>query len=120
MLDELRALDWAPRSVRDKARQLNRATETLNHALKRPPTRDETAAALGMSREAFQRLAGEAQTRSLRSLEALLETEGESAAWPRHEPDVEGAAQQQDLVQALRGCVEELPDRDRLLLKRYY
>ena len=120
VLDELRALDWAPRSVREKARALSRATEALNHELKRPPTSEETAGALGMSQEAFTRLADEAQPRSLKSLEALLESEGESAAWPRQEPDQEEAARRGDRLEALREGIEGLPDRDRLLLKRYY
>jgi RNA polymerase sigma factor for flagellar operon FliA len=120
VLDELRALDWAPRSVRDKARQLSQATAALNAALKRPPTAAETAESLGMSPQAFQRLAAEAQARSLRSLEALMESEGESEAWPRHNPDLEEAARNQALVDSLRDGMERLAERDRLLLTRYY
>jgi RNA polymerase sigma factor for flagellar operon FliA len=120
ILDELRSLDWAPRSVREKTRQLNRATEALNNQLKRPPTSEETAAALGMTREAYQRLSEEAQTRSLRSLEALMETEGESASWPRRDADLDADQLQQELVTVLKDGVGKLGDRERLLLKRYY
>lgn len=60
IIDELRALDWAPRSVRSKARALETAGELLEHQLGRPPTEEELATAVGMStselRRAFQQV----------------------------------------------------------------
>jgi RNA polymerase sigma factor for flagellar operon FliA len=73
-----------------------------------------------MTREAYQRLSEEAQTRSLRSLEALMETEGESASWPRRDADLDADQLQQELVTVLKDGVGKLGDRERLLLKRYY
>jgi RNA polymerase sigma factor for flagellar operon FliA len=120
VLDELRALDWTPRSVREKARQLNRTTETLNHALSRPPTEVETAKALGMTQESLHRLANEAQVRTLRSLEDLMENEGESASWPRREADQDALTRRQEWAAVLDAGMDQLSDRERTLLRRYY
>src|SRR6185503_17164144 len=50
ILDELRAQDWVPRSVREKAKQLERAHVRLEQALGRVPTEDELTAELKISR----------------------------------------------------------------------
>src|SRR5437870_2616976 len=54
IIDELRSLDWVPRSVRAKAREIERANAKLEHQLHRAPTDQEMAAALGMTVEEFQ------------------------------------------------------------------
>jgi RNA polymerase sigma factor for flagellar operon FliA len=46
ILDELRALDWVPRSVRSRAREIQRTMADLNHKLQRTPTEDEVAEAM--------------------------------------------------------------------------
>ena len=43
ILDELRALDWVPRSVRSRARRMETAVQELEHELQRTPTEDEVA-----------------------------------------------------------------------------
>ncbi len=43
IIDELRALDWVPRSVRSRARQIERANVKLENQLQRPPTDEEMA-----------------------------------------------------------------------------
>jgi RNA polymerase sigma factor for flagellar operon FliA len=120
VLDELRSLDWTPRSVREKARQLNRATDALNNDLSRRPTEQETARALGISLPSLQRLAQEAQIRFLHSLEGLIEIEGESASWPRREAEQEHATRHREMVDLLNAGLNRLTARERLLLKRYY
>src|SRR5881275_254587 len=54
IIDELRSLDWVPRSVRARAREIERANSKLEHQLQRAPTDDEMAAELGVSMEDFQ------------------------------------------------------------------
>src|SRR6187200_530507 len=49
IIDELRALDWVPRSVRSRAREIERANVKLEHRLQRAPTDEEIAAELGLS-----------------------------------------------------------------------
>jgi RNA polymerase sigma factor FliA len=54
ILDELRAIDWVPRSVRAKARGMEAAYAKLGAELRRTPTDDELATELGMTDEQFQ------------------------------------------------------------------
>ena len=54
IIDELRSLDWVPRSVRAKAREIERANAKLEHKLQRAPTDKEMAAELEVEVEDFQ------------------------------------------------------------------
>src|SRR5215213_10045872 len=54
IIDELRSLDWVPRSVRTKAREIERANARLEHELHRAPTDQEMAEQLGVDVEEFQ------------------------------------------------------------------
>ena len=53
IIDELRTLDWAPRSVRARARQIERVNVKLESRLQRAPTDDEMAAELGTTTSEF-------------------------------------------------------------------
>src|SRR5881398_2083281 len=53
IIDELRSLDWVPRSVRAKAREIEKASAKLEHQLHRAPTDAEVAKELDMSLEDF-------------------------------------------------------------------
>src|SRR5918999_3908835 len=54
MKDELRALDWASRSVRQKVKRLEHAYATLERELGRPPASEEVASSLGIKMAAFE------------------------------------------------------------------
>ena len=54
IIDELRSLDWVPRSVRTKAREIEKMNAKLEHQLHRAPTDQEMADGLGVSVEEFQ------------------------------------------------------------------
>src|SRR4026209_1667622 len=53
IIDELRSLDWVPRSVRARAREIEPANSKLEHTLQRAPTDEEMAAELNISVEEF-------------------------------------------------------------------
>src|SRR4030067_614956 len=59
ILDELRALDWVPRSVRSRAREIQRSLDELEHRLKRSATEDELAEHMGVPLETLQNQLGE-------------------------------------------------------------
>lgn len=120
VLDELRSLDWTPRSVREKARTIARAADSLNNRLQRPPSSQEMARALNLPMEAFHRLADEAQSRSVRSLEAMMEAEGDGGGLPRSHADQEDHIARGELSQALREGLSALGERERTLLALYY
>ena len=54
IIDELRSMDWVPRSVRARAREIERANSKLEHALQRAPTDAELAAELGLTDQELQ------------------------------------------------------------------
>src|SRR5215212_2379140 len=54
IIDELRSLDWVPRSVRARAREIEKANAKLEHELQRAPTDQEIADRLGLSLDEFQ------------------------------------------------------------------
>ena len=57
IIDELRSMDWVPRSVRARAREVERANAKLEHRLQRAPTDEEIADELDITRRGTQRLA---------------------------------------------------------------
>src|ERR1700750_954434 len=54
IIDELRSLDWVPRSVRSRAREIEQAQAKLEHELQRAPTEAELAAKLNLTEEGLQ------------------------------------------------------------------
>ena len=54
IIDELRSMDWVPRSVRSRAREIERTIAELENKNHRPPTDEEIAAAIGITEEEFQ------------------------------------------------------------------
>ena len=71
ILDELRALDWVPRSVRARARQIERANVKLEAKLQRVPTEEELADELEMSVEEFRAALMQISNSSIRALDEL-------------------------------------------------
>src|SRR4051794_6000125 len=54
IIDELRSLDWVPRSVRSRAREIEEAQQKLEHELQRAPTEEELATHLGVATDELQ------------------------------------------------------------------
>jgi RNA polymerase sigma factor for flagellar operon FliA len=71
LLDELRARDWASRSVRSRARTLAAATDRLSSELGRTPTSDEVAHAMGVAVATVDAIAGDVQRAVVLNLDAL-------------------------------------------------
>lgn len=71
MLDELRSLDWVPRSVRKKNSLVEKAYQRLEAELGRPATDEEVSTALGLSLDEFHHLLDEVKTISLLDIETF-------------------------------------------------
>jgi RNA polymerase sigma factor for flagellar operon FliA len=128
IIDELRSLDWVPRSVRTKARQIEKANVKLEHELQRAPTDQEMADALGISVEEFQeslvRIAGSSMVAldELWSVSdasgdqvSLLETIQDSQAV---DPAVEIDAT--EMGDRLSEAIARMPEREKLVVALYY
>ncbi len=127
ILDELRRLDPLPRSVREKARRIERATAVLQQQLLRPPTDEEVASYLFMAlpeyHSVLQGLRGGLQV----SLDATRGggpgDEDEEGAPPMLEgqaPNPWQALASKERQRILGAAIEELPDGERLVLSLYY
>lgn len=125
ILDAVRSADWAPRSVRTLARRLEQVEQRLATELGRVPNPDETAEALGLSRDELRHL----QDRLFRSVVLALDYEVSDADDEMTlvdmladtqimEPSEELEAR--ELHAYLRDAVELLPERHRLVIVGYF
>ena len=127
MLDELRGLDWVPRSVRQKERAIERAYETLERTLGRSGRDEEVAELLGIDLKEFYEWLSQVRGVSLLSLEApgLRTTDGETLkALDLVATDAaQGPAQ---LVQThhlkalIAEAIDDLPHQEKVVISLYY
>jgi RNA polymerase sigma factor FliA len=125
--DELRALDWASRSVRQKVKRLEQAYATLEQELGRPPASEEVATSLGIDMDEFEEMLDEVKGTALVSLEELGQgppSEDKSslmeALLTREDQDPLEMLNLQDLKKALTQVIAALPEKERLVLSLYY
>lgn len=121
MLDALRKLDWAPRSVHRKARAAAQALREVENELGGEADESQVAARLGVSVAEYQRIVRDAATCRLLSLEDMTTPDGvvvELPADPSADPfaDVTDEAMRDALVAA----IDKLPERERLVMSLYY
>jgi RNA polymerase sigma factor FliA len=128
MLDELRALDWVPRSVRAKGRELDRAMTKLRTELHRDPTDQELAAELKCDVDEVRGRVDEASAMSVVALEDLLTVsgdDGDRVSVLDTLPDL-GVEQPGEFMEAaelrkaLKRAIEDLGERDRMVVVLYY
>lgn len=125
ILDALRSLDWVPRAVRQRARELERAYQELEAEHGRIPTNDELAAKLGVSLKELNAVMQRVRGTAVLSLEEhvpnekgyeipLVDTlkDGES--------DVTVAVESREIRGALVKAVESLPHQERTVISLYY
>jgi RNA polymerase sigma factor for flagellar operon FliA len=119
ILDELRAQDWVPRSVRGRARELERAQERLEGRLLRGATDRELAAELGV---ALRDLPGLTQQVQLISVEALHESSGGASEMLADDdaPDPMAVVQARETLRQLAVAVGQLGERDQTVVRLYY
>jgi RNA polymerase sigma factor for flagellar operon FliA len=127
MKDELRALDWASRSMRQKVKRLEHAYATLEQEFGRPPSSEEVANSLGIAMDEFEEMLDDVKGTSLVSLEELGQgpasedkTNLLEALLTREDQDPLEVLNLQDLKKALSLAIADLPEKERLVLSLYY
>jgi RNA polymerase sigma factor for flagellar operon FliA len=121
MLDALRKLDWAPRSVHRKARAAALALREVESRLGAETSETDVAAQMGVSLTEYQQILQDALGCQLLRLHAG--DDGESSPLdrlPDGSPDPEGIALEESRRQAIATAVRALPERERLVLSLYY
>lgn len=125
IIDALRSLDWVPRAVRQRARELDRAHQELETELGRAPTEEELADKMHLTVGELGRVMLRVRGTAVLSLEESLPNEkgfdvplGDTL---RDEAqDVAGEVEQRELRNALSVAVEHLPSQERTVVALYY
>ena len=127
IIDELRAMDWVPRSVRARARDIERAMAQLEARLHRAPTDEELAAKLGVTEEDLNDSLSEIGRSSIAALDelwtvsaggdqiALIDTIEDTSG-----PEPQSALAQTELKEAIAEAIARLPEREKLVITLYY
>jgi RNA polymerase sigma factor for flagellar operon FliA len=128
IIDELRSLDWVPRSVRARAREIERANAKLEHKLHRAPTDEEMASELGMGVQEFQDALLQISNSTIAALDELWsvsDSSGDSVSLldtltDDRSPDPATVMDQTDLKDRVADAIARLPEREKLVVALYY
>ncbi|MFN2446466.1 MAG: sigma-70 family RNA polymerase sigma factor [Vicinamibacterales bacterium] len=124
MLDALRDLDWAPRSLRKLRRTIDSAIAKLRHELRREPEEHEIAEAMEMSAQEYDRALEQVRSLEVGALRQLdtAAPDGGSLLEICIDPDEgpEARLHREELKQHLASAIRELPERERQVLALYY
>ena len=127
ILDELRSLDWVPRSTRARAREIERALLGFEHAEGRPPSDDELAKHMKISVEELHYSMEDVSKTSLLSLDELIFREEDNRQVPRIETVEDENAnttlkklEKSELQAYLVVALDRLTELEKLVIALYY
>ncbi len=128
IIDELRSLDWVPRSVRSRAREIERAMLDLENRFKRPPSDEEVANEIGITVDEFQDSLTAISRSSVAALDELWQIStggGDTVSLidtieDPHADDPSKAMSQTEVREALADAIQRLPEREKLVITLYY
>ncbi|HEX4905031.1 MAG TPA: RNA polymerase sigma factor WhiG [Acidimicrobiales bacterium] len=126
IIDELRSIDWVPRSVRSKARSLEKAYSKLESQLHRTPTDAELAEEMGISDQQLQTTFSQISFIGLVALDEMLGgdrggdsmTLGDTIADAGEGPVA--AYEVEEMRQILAQAINDMPEREKIVLTLYY
>jgi RNA polymerase sigma factor for flagellar operon FliA len=126
IIDELRAVDWVPRAVREHARAVQTALAELEVRLRRTPTDEELATHMEITVLRLRKLLDEISLTSLIALDELfVDSDGRHRALAEtlHDPhavDPQRRVEHRELRVALAAAIDKLSERDRTVIVLYY
>ena len=128
IIDELRSLDWVPRSVRSRAREIEKANSKLEHQLQRAPTDEEMAAELDMEVETFQVELLQISISTVAALDELWtvsDSSGDQVSLldtiqDPEAPDPAQVMDATDMKDRVADAIARLPEREKLVVALYY
>ncbi|MCB0976563.1 MAG: FliA/WhiG family RNA polymerase sigma factor, partial [Acidimicrobiales bacterium] len=124
ILDELRANDWVPRSVRAKARAVENAFSKLEASLHRAPTESELAEELGYSADTLQTVLGQVSLTGIVALDEMMGDRHDNATLADTLADDSAGPgalfEQSEMRGQLAVAIEKMPEREKIVLTLYY
>jgi RNA polymerase sigma factor for flagellar operon FliA len=123
IIDSIREMDWVPRSLRQKCKELEKAYWEVENELGRSATDRDIAEKLNKSVEELHKLLNEVNVSSLISLEDFLEQNYEIGMEPtsgskQDRPEYE--AELNELSEILGNAIDKLPEKEKMVLTLYY
>lgn len=128
IIDELRAIDWVPRSVRFKAREVEKALGKLESELHRAPTDQEVAKVMDISVADLRSIYSQVSFVSLVALDELMAVGGEKGdklslidtLEDVHTEDPVSAFETEEMKHILAGAINKLSEREKIVVTLYY
>ncbi len=128
IIDELRTLDWVPRSVRARAREIERANMKLEARFQRAPTDEEMSSEMSMTLEEFHDALLSIANSTIVALDELWnisDSTGDSVSLldtlpDRGAPDPQAVVDQSELRDRIADAIAALPEREKLVVALYY
>jgi RNA polymerase sigma factor for flagellar operon FliA len=128
IIDELRAMDWVPRSVRARARDIERAIGELEAKFGRAPTDEEISGKLGLTQDELDASLTEISRSSIAALDELWTVQGSSGDQVALIDTIEDTAgpapaaalDQSELKEMIADAISRLPEREKLVITLYY
>ena len=124
ILDELRSIDWVPRSVRAKGRAVERAFSKLEAELHRSPSEAELAAELDMTDAQLQTVLRQLSLTGIAALDEMLGDRSDSTTLGDTIPDRSDGPGALLEMSEMRGqlsqAIEKMPEREKIVLSLYY
>lgn len=127
IIDELRCLDWVPRSIRTRAKEIERAYVDLENRLKRIPTDEEVADALGISTDEYRDILAQVSSTSMLALDelwsssdrddriSLIDTIEDTSS-----PEPSLAFEFEEMKELLGQALNRLTEREKTVIALYY
>ena len=127
ILDELRSMDWVPRSVRQKASSMDGVVQKLQNKLGRRPEDDEVAEEMGVSLDELFTTLNETKSMPILSLEDLgiAKESGEQQSLldclaGKNDADPQTHLRLVELKEIIAKAIDTLPEKERLMISLYY
>ncbi len=128
IIDELRSIDWIPRSVRSKARDIERAYTALESTLHRTPSEPEVADYMGISVDDLHQIFNQVSFVNVVALDELLTVGGEKGdkvslvdtLEDTRAEDPVAAFESEETKYLLARAINTLPEREKIVVTLYY
>ena len=127
ILDELRSMDWVPRSIRQKASAVDKVVQGLQAKLRRSPEDEEVAKEMGLSLDQFHDTLNETKSRPIFSLEDLgiaKESSDQQSLLDclagKADADPQTQVRLIELKEIIAKAIDALPEKERLMVSLYY
>ncbi len=127
ILDELRSLDWVPRSTRAKSRELDRASTALEIKMGRRPSHKEIAKFMNITMDELAATRHDVNGATLLSLDEMIYREEDNRQIPRvatiqtsNKNSVLGEIEEMELRSYLGLAISNLSEQEKLVIALYY